>query len=276
MRFADQNKTKYAVARFEIEELMSENFKSKFIREFKGSDIAKQIEEKVEERLYADNINKIKQAQRKSKRKISDKYSPSSRKKEVLYITEGLSAAGSVRQARDSETEGVYALKGKIKNTKRLGDLTENKEIMEIMSVLGINPDNDKAPAYEKIVIATDEDPDGQHISSLIINLFHRWFPHIIVEGHLFKLVTPLVVCDEGKTRKYFQTLEEFENYSRGKKLSGVNYLKGLGSLNPEDWEYVMKNKILFQIVDDRSSNKFLDIAFGDSSNKRKKWLEGV
>jgi topoisomerase-4 subunit B len=276
MRFADQNKTKYAVARFEIEELMSENFKAKFIREFKGSDIAKQIEEKVEERLYADNINKIKQAQRKSKRKISDKYSPSSRKKEVLYITEGLSAAGSVRQARDSETEGVYALKGKIKNTKRLGDLTDNKEIMEIMSVLGINPDNDKAPAYEKIVIATDEDPDGQHISSLIINLFHRWFPHIIDDGHLFKLVTPLVVCDEGKTRKYFQTLEEFENYSRGKKLSGVNYLKGLGSLNPEDWEYVMKNKILFQIVDDRSSNKFLDIAFGDSSNKRKKWLEGV
>jgi DNA gyrase/topoisomerase IV subunit B len=147
---------------------------------------------------------------------------------------------------------------------------------MEIMSILNINPDNNKFPTYDKIVIATDEDPDGHHISSLLINLFHRWFPHIISDGKLYKLVTPLVVCDEGKGRKYFQTLEEFETYSKGKKLSGINYLKGLGSLNENDWEYVMSNKILFQIIDDRSSNKFLDIAFGDSSMKRKKWLEGI
>jgi DNA gyrase/topoisomerase IV subunit B len=221
-------------------------------------------------------MNKIKAAQRKSKRKIGDKYTPASQKKENLYITEGNSAAGAVKQARESEIEGVYALRGKIKNIKHLGDLTENKEIMEIMSILNINPDNNKFPTYDKIIIATDEDPDGHHISSLLINLFHRWFPHIIEDGKLFKLVTPLVVCDEGKTRKYFQTLEEFEIYSKGKKLSGVNYLKGLGSLNEDDWEYVMKNKILFQIIDDRSSKKFLDIAFGESSLKRKKWLEGI
>ena len=276
MRFADQNKTKYAVEKKDIEELMVENFKSKILKELKGSDIAKEIEGKIEDRMHDENIRKIKQAARKSKRKISDKYSPASKRKEVLYITEGLSAAGSVRQARDSETEGVYALKGKIKNTKRLGDLTNNKEIMEIMSILGIDPDSDKSPAYDKIVIATDEDPDGQHISSLIINLFHKWFPHIIADGKLFKLVTPLVVCDEGKGRKYFQTLEEFETFGKNKKLYGVNYLKGLGSLNLEDWSYVMKNKIFFQIMDDRSSNRFLEIAFGDSSLKRKKWLEGV
>jgi DNA gyrase/topoisomerase IV subunit B len=117
---------------------------------------------------------------------------------------------------------------------------------------------------------------DGHHISSLIINLFHRWFPHLITDGRIYKLVSPLVVCDEGKGRKYFQTLEEFETFAKIKKPSGVNYLKGLGSLNPDDWEYVMRNRILFQIIDDRSSKKFLDIAFGDSSQKRKKWLEGV
>jgi len=276
MRFADQNKTKSDLGRLEIEGLMEENFKGKFIRELKGSDIAKIIDQKVEERLYSENMNKIKAAQRKSKRKISDKYTPASQKKESLYITEGDSAAGAVKQARESEIEGVYALRGKIKNIKHLGDLTENKEIMEIMSILGINPDNHKFPSYSKIIIATDEDPDGHHISSLIINLFHRWFPHVIEDGKLYKLVTPLVVCDEGRTRKYFQTLGEFENYSKGKKLSGVNYLKGLGSLNEDDWNYVMKNKTLFQIIDDRSSNKFLDIAFGESSNKRKKWLEGA
>ena len=276
MRFADQNKTKSDIGRLEIEGLMAENFKNKFLKELKGSDIAKEVEEKVEDRLHSENMNKIKAAQRKSKRKIGDKYTSASQKKEVLYITEGNSAAGAVKQARISETEGVYALRGKVKNIKHLGDLTENKEIMEIMSILNINPDNNKFPTYDKIVIATDEDPDGHHISSLLINLFHRWFPHIIADGKLYKLVTPLVVCDEGKGRKYFQTLEEFETYSKGKKLSGINYLKGLGSLNENDWEYVMNNKILFQIIDDRSSNKFLDIAFGDSSLKRKKWLEGI
>jgi DNA gyrase/topoisomerase IV subunit B len=125
---------------------------------------------------------------------------------------------------------------------------------------------------YTKILV---HNCDGHHISSLLINLFHRWFPHVIEGGKLFKLVTPLVVCDDGKQRKYFQTLEEFESYSKDKKLSGINYLKGLGSLNENDWDYVMKNKILFQINKDRSSDKFLEIAFGESSLKRKKFLEG-
>ena len=210
-----------------------------------------------------------------SKRRISDKYSPASIKKEILYITEGLSAAGSVKQARESKFEGVYALKGKIKNTKRLGDLTENKEIMEIMSVLAIDPANNHAPSYDKIVIATDEDPDGQHILSLIINLFYKWFPHIINDGHLFKLVTPLVVCNTGKDFHYFQTLGEFNAYTKINKVTNVNYLKGLGSLDLKDWKYVMKNKTFFKIINDRSSGKFLDIAFGASSDKRKNWLEG-
>ena len=75
------------------------------------------------------------------------------------------SAAGAVKQARDSETEGVYALRGKVKNVKHLSELTENKEIMEIMSILGITPDSDKSATYEKIVIATDEDCiDGEHL----------------------------------------------------------------------------------------------------------------
>ena len=273
MRFADQNKTKYAAARFEIEEILENSFKNKLLRKLKGSDIAAGIIQKIEERLHNENIKKIKKAQKFSKRKISEKYSPSSKRKEFLYITEGLSAAGSVRQARNSETEGVYALKGKVKNTKRLSDLTNNKEILEIMSVLGITPDAQTKPNYEKIVIATDEDPDGQHISSLIINLFYKWFPYIIEEGRLFKIVTPLVVCDDKSSRKYFYSLSEFSQYASNKKLSGVNYLKGLGSLSMNDWEYVMSNKMLFQIVKDRSANKYLDIAFGDSSLKRKKWL---
>jgi DNA topoisomerase-2 len=184
------------------------------------------------------------------------------------------SAAGSVKQARDSEIEGVYALKGKIKNTKKLRDLAENKEILEIMSILGIDPSKENPPTYQNIIIAADEDPDGQHIASLIINFLHKWFPYIIKEKRVFKFVTPLVVCDYHSERKYFYSMDEFQEFSKNKKLSGVNYLKGLGSLSMEDWQWVMANKILFNVVEDRSAKKFLDIAFGDSSEKRKKWLE--
>lgn len=117
---------------------------------------------------------------------------------------------------------------------------------------------------------------DGSHIASLLINLFQKWFPYIIEEKRLFMLITPLVVCDYKDGRKYFYSLEEFTKYSKNKKLSNVNYLKGLGSLNMDDWEYVMNNKVLFQIIKDRSTNKFLEIAFGSSSDKRKKWLSGT
>jgi hypothetical protein len=75
------------------------------------------------------------------------------------------SAAGGVKQSRDSEKEGVYALKGKIKNTRTLSDLTTNKEILEIMSVLGIEPGSEKPPTYKNIIIAADEDCiDAEHV----------------------------------------------------------------------------------------------------------------
>jgi len=68
------------------------------------------------------------------------------------------SAAGSIKQARNSETDGVYALKGKVKNAKRLSDLTSNIELLEIISILGLDPTELKTPLYKNIIIATDED----------------------------------------------------------------------------------------------------------------------
>jgi DNA gyrase/topoisomerase IV subunit B len=90
MRFSDQNKTKYAVGRWEIEDLMKQSFHGKFIRLLSRSNIARNIEQCIEDRLHNENMSKIKRAQRQSKRKISDKFSPSSKYKENIYITEGL------------------------------------------------------------------------------------------------------------------------------------------------------------------------------------------
>jgi DNA gyrase subunit B len=183
------------------------------------------------------------------------------------------SAGGSLKQARDPEREGVYSLKGKVKNAKKLSDLSNNKELLELMSILGIDPDSNKQPSYKNIVIAADQDSDGGHITSLIINFFYKWFPYIIENKHLSILVTPLVSCDSRKKRKYFYSLEEFTNFAIDNPTTNINYLKGLGSLSIDDWNFVMKNKLFFTVINDRSANKYLDIAFGDSSIKRKKWL---
>lgn len=276
MRFADQNKTKFAAARWEIEPVIQPAFKNKLLRKLKGSPLDEHVRQAIEERLYDQNIKKIKKAQRSSKRKISEKYTAASRHKDSLYVAEGQSAAGGVKQSRDSEREGVYALKGKIKNTRTLSDLTTNKEILEIMSVLGIEPGISKPPAYKNIIIAADEDPDGQHIAALIVNFFYKWFPYIIQEGRLKRLITPLVAADHGHNgRKYFYTMSDFAEYNKKYKLTNIAYLKGLGSLSIPDWEYVMNNKLLFELTMDDKTENYLDIAFGASSQKRKLWLEG-
>jgi len=275
MRFADQNKTKFAAGRWELEEDMKEHFMDKMLKLLKKSPLSVNIEKSIEDRMHNENMNKIKKAGRQSKRKISDKFSPASKYRQNIYITEGLSAAGSVKQARDSETDAIYALKGKVKNARKLSDLTANVEWLDIMSILEIEPGSPKLPAYDKIIIATDEDPDGQHISSLIISFFYRWFPQIIEQKRLYRIITPLVSCDNGKERKYFFTLDEFQEFSNTTKVMNVKYLKGLGSLSLKDWEYVMNNKTLFSIINDRSANKFLEIVFGDNTNRRKKWLQG-
>jgi DNA gyrase/topoisomerase IV subunit B len=275
MRFSDQIKTKYSVTKEEIEELLNNNFRKKLISCLSESDISEEIFNEIENRLHNENINKIRRAQKNLKKKVTNKYTPPSKKKEIIFLTEGLSAAGSIKQARNPETEGVYALRGKVKNTRRLSDLTSNEEIVEIMNILDIEPGNGKAGIYHKIVIATDSDADGGHITCLLVNFFQKWFPHIMDDDRIYRLVTPLVVCTYSKQRKYFYTLEEFNDFIKNHKVSEVTYLKGLGSLNESDWEYVMKNRVLFLIKNDRGANKYLDIAFSkDDSNKRKKWLQ--
>jgi len=274
MRFADQNKTKFATGRNEIEEDMYKGFNKRLIALLAKSDIARAIETSIEDRLHSESIVKIKRAQKQSKHKISEKYSPSTKTKGNCYLVEGLSAAGSLKQARDNEYEAVYALKGKVKNSKKLSDLSNNKELLDLIAILEIDPTSKKMPAFDKIIIAADEDADGQHITALIVNFFFTWFPHVIEEGKLQRLVTPLVACDAEKTRKYFYSLEEYTEYTENHKVSNVNYLKGLGSLSIEDWHYVMENKVLFKLTNDRSAKRFLNIAFGTSSEKRKKWLQ--
>jgi len=273
VKFGDQNKTKFVTRREDVENIIVNSFGSS-LKKFYSTPLFKKIRKEVEARKRDASLKKIRKEKKNTRVKFSNKYfPPTSRNAENLFIVEGLSAMGSILQKRNPTRDGVYALKGKIKNARSLSDLADNKEILELMQILNLEPERpDLACPYDNIVIATDQDPDGAHITSLLINLFFKWFPWIVENKKLSFLETPLVsVGDRSKT--YYYSLEEFKTKSQGKRISNVRYLKGLGSLSLEDWDHVMKNKKITKIVKDRKSNAMLEMAFGKSSDARKVWL---
>lgn len=275
VRFGDQNKTKFVSKREEVEPTIIRNFDS-VLNKFFRSETFKKIKNQVDERKKESELKKIRKDKKSIRIKHSHKYfPPASSRPENLFIVEGLSAMGSILQKRDPKKDGVYALKGKIKNARSLSDLSQNREILELMQILNLDPEGSNIPCpFERVVISTDQDPDGAHITSLLINLFYQWFPWMIRQGRLQILETPLVSVGD-RNKKYYYSLEEFKKTKKQEK-GAVRYLKGLGSLSLDDWDHVMKNKRILSITEDKKTKYHLEMAFGKSSNERKKWLSST
>lgn len=277
VRFGDQNKTKYAAGRWEIQPLIEKDFYKKLKPAIVRSQFYDDVQKLIEERNQKQDLNEIKNKKKKAAKVISDKYFPPSQSKGSLFIVEGNSARGSILQKRDPRIDGVYTLKGKIKNAKTLSDLSSNAEIIDLMNILNLEPRDGSKCAFSNVVISTDWDPDGiGHIASLVINLFYKWFPQVIEQGRLHILIIPLVSAEVNNKRTYYYSLQEWAEFQeKGIAYKGVRYLKGLGSLSIEDWEVVMKERKMFKVRVDRSAAKYIDIAFGKSADRRKRWLEG-
>jgi len=277
VRFGDQNKTKYAGGRWEIQETLTKDFHKHLSYHIPRSEFFTQVSKAIEEHTRASELKNIKNKKKAATKKISDKYFPPSQSKGTLFIVEGSSAMGSILQKRDPRIDAVYSLKGKIKNARSISDLATNNEIIDLMNILNLEPRDGSKCAFANVAIATDWDPDGiGHIASLVINLFYKWFPEVIEQGKLNILITPLVSAEVKNKRKYFYSLHEWAEFEKSKEsYKGVRYLKGLGSLSIQDWETVMAERQMFKIRIDRSAAKYIDIAFGNSAEKRKRWLEG-
>jgi DNA gyrase/topoisomerase IV subunit B len=274
VRFKDQNKTKYDGTRDEVEGTLLHNFQPK-LKQFFATPIFDAIRKKVEERKMDTEIKKLRNLKKKVNVKHSAKYFPPSGRIENLFIVEGESAMGSILQKRNTKNDGVYSLKGKIKNVRSVTDLSQNKEIIELMQILDLDTDPSKRTfTYKRVIIATDADEDGAHIFSLLVNFFCRWFPYVIDEGRLFTLKIPLMSIEEGKKREYLYDKKEFdEHVKKHKATTGLRFLKGLGSLDIKDWESVMANKKLIQVKQGVDARRYIDMAFGTDSAPRKKWL---
>ena len=277
-RFAGQNKNRLATSRKDLEPYLDKYFGKRLKKHYKKSDLKEDVDDLIQEALNKKNLKKIKKKKRSvSKIKISDKYFPpsNSRGNRDILISEGLSASGSILQARDSSTQGVYALKGKPKNVKDIEQL-KNQEFIELMSILGLDPAKKKQkPKFKRIIIASDQDYDGFHIQSLLINFFYRWFPDIIKSGYLYIFNLPIGICRLKSTTKYFYSVPEFEDYIEhtGYSIQSTKYTKGLGSYSPNEWDYIMENMNLIQVNIDQLSSSAMNLAFGNDSSWRKLFL---
>ena len=181
-----------------------------------------------------------------------------------IYIVEGDSAGGTVKTARNRKTQAVLPLRGKILNVEKaaLEKILVNNEIKTMIASFGcgIGDDFDISKLrYDKIIILTDADVDGAHISTLLLTFFYRFMPELIMEGKVFRGLPPLYKVDyesagKGKKKesKYLFNDFELEKFRKeGHKITGLQRYKGLGEMDADQlWETTLnpETRILAQV----------------------------
>ncbi len=211
-------------------------------------------------------------------------------KRNELFICEGDSAAGGLKSTRNAVFQAVFPIRGKILNVEKADNdkIFKNAEIIDIINILGIGyKDNINISKlkYNKIIIATDADSDGFHISCLLLTFFFRFFPELIKEGHVYLSTPPLFAIKYGKNFKeieYFYTEEDAMKAAKERfkdKPYHMQRYKGLGEMSNEQTEELLINpetRVLRQITleDFNKSNIYVNrIMGGDDGSVHRREL---
>ena len=196
----------------------------------------------------------------------------------MLFLVEGKSAGGTVATARDTQTQAVFKLRGKPLNVCDLkrDAIYKNKEFYDLVKTLGIEQTPDTL-RYSKIVLATDADVDGLHIRNLLITFFLRFFDHIIKDGRLFILETPLFRVRNAKQSFYCYNDDEREKAIKacGAKAE-ITRFKGLGEINAKEFKDFIGENIRLtpvNIHNDVYVQETLRFFMGTNTQERRQYI---
>jgi len=217
-----------------------------------------------------------------------------------IFITEGDSASGSITKSRDVNTQAVFSLRGKPKNTFKLTkkEVYENEELSLLQSALDIEDGLDTL-RYNKVIVATDADVDGMHIRLLLISFFLKFFPELVKKGHVYVLQTPLfrvrnrrtkiknkkVIADaDAKAEKKGDFITRY-CYSEEERQTAIADLapdpeitrfKGLGEISPDEFAGFIGPDIRLEQVTLRKDDqvqKLLEYYMGDNTMERQNFI---
>ena len=206
-----------------------------------------------------------------------------------IYIVEGDSAGGSAKDARNKSTQAILPLRGKILNVEkaRLDRIYGNAEIKSMITAFGtgIHEDFDISKLrYHKIIIMTDADVDGAHISTLLLTFIYRFMPELIKQGYVYLAQPPLYKIEKNKRVWYAYSDEELNNILKeiGRDQNNkIQRYKGLGEMDAEQlWETTMdpEHRVLLRVTMNEEMTSEIDLTFttlmGDQVEPRREFIE--
>ena len=223
-----------------------------------------------------------------------------------LYLVEGDSAGGSAKSGRDSKTQAILPLRGKVLNTERarLDKMFANKEIVSLIKGMGVGIGDSfdiSGLRYNRIIIMTEADVDGSHIATLLLTFFFRYMREVVEQGHIYLAKPPLFLMRRGTQEKYYVYDEAeqekmvdswvSERKARGVSINpdddklrqaGVTFLqryKGLGEMDAAQlWETTMDpaNRVLVQVkvADAEKADAIFTKLMGDQVDARKNFIQ--
>ena len=194
-----------------------------------------------------------------------------------IFITEGLSASGSITKSRDVRTQAVFSLRGKPLNSYGLSKsvVYENEEFNCLQSALNIEDGLDEL-RYNKVIIATDADVDGMHIRLLMLTFFLQFFPDLVKKGHVYILQTPLFRVKNKKETRYCYSEEERLKAIDEISTPEITRFKGLGEISPDEFKGFIGKEIRLDQVTLRKEDavgELLNFFMGKNTSERQDFI---